>query len=84
MKSGAMMLKLLLQPRYSKLIMSIPSLVWNCDMKPKIMILPLSLMKQKLLTKVPDDPTKTMGLHSNLPIVVGGKYDIQACWGWGL
>ena len=35
-------------------------------------------VKEKLLTRIPNDPTKTMGLHSALPIVVGGKYDLTS------
>ena len=35
-------------------------------------------VKEKLVTKIPNDPTKTMGLHSALPIVVGGKYDFTS------
>ena len=33
-------------------------------------------LKQKVKNKIPDDATKTMGLHTLLSIAVGTKYDI--------
>lgn len=33
-------------------------------------------IKEKLLEKIPNDPTKTMGLHKDLPLAVGQKYDL--------
>ena len=35
-------------------------------------------VKEKLMKRIPNDQTKTMGLHSNLPIVVGEKYDLTS------
>ena len=35
-------------------------------------------VKEKLLEKIPNDPTKTKGLYSILPIVEGEKYDITS------
>ena len=35
-------------------------------------------VKEKFTKRIPNDPTKTMGLHSNLPIVVGEKYDLTS------
>ena len=33
-------------------------------------------VKEKLLTKIPNDPTKTMGLHKDLLLAVGQNYDL--------
>jgi len=33
-------------------------------------------LKEKLRKRIPDDPTKTMGLYSEMSVAVGGKYDL--------